>query len=87
MQVVGPYLEDRTSLTAARLLAELEDYHRAATEAHREHSQEPLSLPPVHTLSPAPQAATAVLDRDPALTDGPVLNDGPVMGSDPLFGP
>jgi hypothetical protein len=68
-------------------LAELEDYHRAATEAHREHSHAPLSLPPVHTLSPAPQAATAVLDRDPIdpLSIDP-LNRDP-LGRDPLSGP
>jgi cell division protease FtsH len=45
---------------------QLEEYHRAATEAHREHSQVPLTLPPVRVPSPAPQAvATTVLDRDP----------------------
>ena len=63
-------------------LAELEDYHRAATEAHREHSQAPLSLPPVHTLSPAPQAATAVLDRGPL---DPLSLDP--LSRDPLSGP
>lgn len=61
-------------------LADLEHYHQAATEAHRDHSQVPLNLPPVHALSPAPQAATAVLDRDPALNDGPVLDHDPLIG-------
>ena len=64
-------------------LAEMEEYHRAATEAHREHSQMPLNLPPVHTLSPAPQAATAVLDRDPLGRD-PLGRDP--LGRDPLSG-
>ena len=61
----GPLVDGRP-YGAPEFLNELEDYHRAATEAHREHSQVPLTLPPVRALSPTPQAvATTVLDRDP----------------------
>ncbi len=60
----GPLVDGRP-YGAPEFLAELEDYHRAATEAHREHSQVPLSLPAVHALGAQPQGATVLLDRDP----------------------
>jgi cell division protease FtsH len=69
----GPLVDGRP-YGAPGFLAELEDYHRSATEAHREHSQAPLGLPPVHALGVTPQDAlgpaqgvTAVLDRDPLI--------------------
>jgi ATP-dependent Zn protease len=71
----GPLVDGRP-YGAPAFLAEIEHYHQAATEAHREHSQVQLNLPPVYALEPAPQAATAVLDHDPVL-DSPFTDPFP----------
>jgi cell division protease FtsH len=58
----GPLVDGR-AYGEPGFLDELEHYHQAASEAHREHSQVHVNLPPVHAVGAAPQAATAVLDR------------------------
>jgi cell division protease FtsH len=78
----GPLVDGRPYGEPA-FLAELEHYHQAATDAHRDHSQIPLTLPPARAAASAPQGATAVLDRDPVLDSDPVLDGDPVLDSDP----
>jgi ATP-dependent Zn protease len=60
----GPMVDGRTYGDAG-FIRELEDYHAAAAEAHREHSKVPLSLPAPPPPAWTPQGIPAALDADP----------------------
>jgi cell division protease FtsH len=67
--------------------AELEDYHRAAMSAHREHSTLRLSMPALPPVAWVPEAVPAGPPGPAPATPGAATpNGGPEPGAGPVLG-
>jgi hypothetical protein len=83
----GPFVDGRPYADAG-LIERLEDYHRGAAVAHREHSQIPLSMPEIPRpvlAAPGPGGWLVAPDPDPRNTRDHGNGSGPSGG--PAAGP
>jgi len=83
----GPFVDGRPYADAG-LIERLEDYHRGAAVAHREHSQIPLSMPEIPRpvlAAPGPGGWLVAPDPDPLNTRDHGNGSGPSGG--PAAGP